>query len=373
MERARRDEQNVVGRNHPILGVDGCSFHNRQNVPLHALAAHIRPMPGLAPRNLVDLVQKYDPRVLHAFHRQPRHLVHVDQPRLLLLHQVLERLHHLHLPLLGALAKQARKHVLDVHVHIFRPLRGHKLKARLIAVAHIQLHHPFIQLALAELLPQLLPAPLISSPLVAGLRGSLLNLGLGSLVVVVNYGRFGGGQLHHLHRAYPGGSHHHRGRPRALRSRRNLRWWRRQQQVQQPVLGVQLRLVLHVLHLLLAHHVDGDLHQVAHNRLHVAPHISHLGKLRRLHLEERRAGQLGQPPRNLRLAHARRSNHDDVLGHDVFGQLGRELLPTHPVAQRNRHRALGRALPHHILIQLRHNLARSHLIERQRLIVRRSW
>ncbi len=370
MERARRDEQNVVGRNHPVLGVDGSPFHNRQNVPLHALAAHIRPMPGLAPRDLVDLVQKYDPRVLHPLHRQPRHLVHVDQPRLLLLHQVLEGLHHLHLPLLGALAKQARKHVLDIHVHIFRPLRGHELEARLIAVAHIDLHHPLIQLALAELLAQLLPRALVAR-LVLLLRSLVAaRLALdraGNCLRVLRQL-----QLHHLHRADPSRSHHHRGRPRALRRRRNrLRRHGRQQQIEQPVLGVQLGLVLHVLHLLLAHHVDGDLHQVAHNRLHVAPHISHLGKLRRLHLQERRAGQLGQPPRNLRLAHARRPNHDDVLGHDVFGQLRRQLLPSHPVPQRNRHRALGRALPHHIFVQLRHNLARSHLIQRQSLVVRR--
>ncbi len=58
MERARRNKQNVVGRSHPILRVDRRPFHNRQNVPLHALAGHVRPMPALAPGNLVDLVQE---------------------------------------------------------------------------------------------------------------------------------------------------------------------------------------------------------------------------------------------------------------------------------------------------------------------------
>ena len=53
-------------------------------------------------------------------------------------------------------------------------LVGDDLKARLVAVAHIDLHHALIQLALAELLPQLLPRPLIArlARLVLGSRRS---------------------------------------------------------------------------------------------------------------------------------------------------------------------------------------------------------
>ena len=132
-----------------------------------ALAAHIRPVRPLATRNLVDFVQEHNPRVLNPLYRQPRHLVHVDQSALFLLDQVLERLRHLHLALLGPLPEQPRQHVLQVHVHVVGRLRGQKFKTRLIAIANINLHHPLIQLAFAELLPQLLPALFVPASLVA--------------------------------------------------------------------------------------------------------------------------------------------------------------------------------------------------------------
>ncbi len=109
----------------------------------------------------------------------------------------------------------------------------------------------------------------------------------------------------------------------------------------------------------------GDFHQVADHRLHVAPHVAHLGKLRGLHLEKGRVGQLGQPSRNLRFAHARRPDHDDVLGHDVVGHFGRKLLATLAIAQRNGDGALGGLLSHNVLVEFGDNLARRQLIERE--------
>ena len=118
---------------------------------------------------------------------------------------------------------------------------------------------------------------------------------------------------------------------------------RRQQQIEQPLLGVELRLGAHFLDALVAHHVDRELDQIADHRLDVAADVADLGELRRFDLDERRVRELGEPPRDLGLADAGRADHQDVLRRDVFGQLRRQLLPPHAVAQRNRDRALGLA------------------------------
>ena len=109
---------------------------------------------------------------------------------------------------------------------------------------------------------------------------------------------------------------------RALDALARLRL-RRHQQVEQALFGVRLGAVRHFVQPLFAHHVDGDIHQVADHRLHVAAHVAHFGELAGLHLQERRIRQPRQAPRQFRLAHARGADHEDVLRHHLFGHLGR--------------------------------------------------
>ena len=68
VEGAGRDEQNVVGAHHAVLGVDGRALDDRQDVALHAFAAHVGPVPALAAGDLVDLVQEDDAGLFHALH-----------------------------------------------------------------------------------------------------------------------------------------------------------------------------------------------------------------------------------------------------------------------------------------------------------------
>ena len=133
---------------------------------------------------------------------------------------------------------------------------------------------------------------------------------------------------------------------------------RRQQQIEQPLLGVLRRLAAHFLEPLVADHVDAELDEVADHRLDVAADVADLGELRRLDLEERRLRQPRQPPRDLGLADAGRPDHQDVLRRDLFGHLRRQLLPPHAVAQRDRHGALGRGLADDVLVELGDDLAR---------------
>jgi len=277
-------------------------------------------MSTLASGDLVDLVQKHDAARLHSLHGRAVDRVHVDQAAFFFLHQVVECVADLHLALLGAAPEYVGQHVLEVHLHVLKVLVRDDAELRRIALTHVDFHHAVVQLAFAELLAQFFP-------------GALMTLRTRQLPLPV------------------------------LRRRRGRQ--RRQQDIEQALFGVHLRLVFHFFQALFAHHVDRYLHQVPDHRFHIAPNISHLGKFRGLHLQKRRIGQLRQAARNLRFAHARGPDHDDVLGHDVVGHVGGQLLPALTIAQRDRHCALGSALAHHVLVKLSHNLARRKLVERQ--------
>ena len=105
------------------------------------------------------------------------------------------------------------------------------------------------------------------------------------------------------------------------------------QGVEHALLGVLLGLRLHLLALGLAHQADADLDQVAHDGIDVAADVADLGELGRLHLEERRAGELGQAARDLGLAAAGRADHQDVLGQHLFLEVIGQLLAPPAVAQ----------------------------------------
>ena len=60
------DEEDVVGLDRPVLGVDGRPLDDRQEVALDALAGDVGPLAAavLAAGDLVDLVEEDDPRFL---------------------------------------------------------------------------------------------------------------------------------------------------------------------------------------------------------------------------------------------------------------------------------------------------------------------
>ena len=138
---------------------------------------------------------------------------------------------------------------------------------------------------------------------------------------------------------------------------------RRHQQIEHALFRVRLSPLGHLVETFFAHHVDPDVEQVADHRFDVAADVPHLGELACFHLHERRVRQLGQAARQFGLAHAGGADHEDVLRHHLFGHLRRQLLPSYPVAQRNRHRAFGIGLPYDVLIQFPHDLSRRKFVE----------
>ena len=272
-------------------------------------------MSGFAAGDLVDFIQKDDAARFHALKRGACHQLHVYQLLLFFLHQVIQRLGHPHFAPPGLGAEQVGQHIFQIDAHLFQAGVGGDLERRR-AVFDLQLHQALIQLAFPQALAEFFARAL---------------------------GAFAG-----------------------VRSRRH-------QQVQQPVFGIHFRPVGHLVEPFLAHHVDGDVHQVADHRLHVAPHVAHFRELAGFYFQERRVGQARQAPRQLRLAHARGADHENVLGHHFIGHLGRKFLPADAVTQRDRHRALGFRLTHHVFVQFADDLARGQLVQQRLLIHGLPW
>ena len=133
---------------------------------------------------------------------------------------------------------------------------------------------------------------------------------------------------------------------------------RAHQGIEHALLGVLLGLRLAPrLRSGLAHQADADLDQVAHDGIDIAADVADLGELGRLHLDEGRAGEPGQPARNLGLAAAGRADHQDVLGQHLFLEVIGQLLAPPAVAQGDGDRALGVLLADDVAVEFGDDLA----------------
>jgi hypothetical protein len=151
-----------------------------------------------------------------------------------------------------------------------------------------------------------------------------------------------------------------RRRRRRLEAHAGVAAWRRHQHVEQAVLGGVLGQRALGRDLALALLLDGDVDEVAHDRVDVLADVADLGELGRLDLDEGRVGQPGQPARDLGLADAGRADHQDVLGRDLGAQFLVDALAPPAVAQRDRDGALGVLLADDVAVELGDDLLRGH-------------
>ena len=112
---------------------------------------------------------------------------------------------------------------------------------------------------------------------------------------------------------------------------------------------------------MLAHQADGVLDQLADHALDVAAVVADLGVLGGLDLDERRAGERGQPAGDLGLADAGGADHEDVLGRDLLAHVVVELLPPPAVANGDGDGPLGVVLADDVAVELGNDLAGSQL------------
>lgn len=66
MERARRDEQDMIRVHKAVLGIHGAAFHDGEQVALDAFAGNVGGTLLRAAGELVDFVDKHDAHLLHA-------------------------------------------------------------------------------------------------------------------------------------------------------------------------------------------------------------------------------------------------------------------------------------------------------------------
>ena len=137
----------------------------------------------------------------------------------------------------------------------------------------------------------------------------------------------------------------------------------RQQQVEQPLFGALLGGGIDVILALRTHHVDRNVHQLAHHRFDVAADVADLGELRCLDLEKRRTREPRETARDLGFAHARRTDHDDVVRHDLVADLFGRLRAPPAVTHRDGNGFFGGFLTHDVAIQLGDDLPRRHLLQ----------
>jgi hypothetical protein len=140
---------------------------------------------------------------------------------------------------------------------------------------------------------------------------------------------------------------------------------RRQQHVEQALLGGIGRAVAHLARLGFARLLQRGLHEIADDRVDIAADVAHLGELRRLDLDERRFGQACETARDLGLAHAGRADHQDVLRGDLLPQRLGHLLAAPAIAQRDRDRTLRRVLTDDVLVEFADDLGGGHVRHRR--------
>src|SRR5207249_6900310 len=91
-------------------------------------AADLRPMPPFTARDLVDLVDEEDSRLLDSLHGFRSDLIGVHELVLLLADEELARLRYLEPPGPPPPSEEARHHVLEVHPHLLEALRSEDLE-----------------------------------------------------------------------------------------------------------------------------------------------------------------------------------------------------------------------------------------------------
>ncbi len=318
-------EQDVIGADHAIACVDRGAFDYGENVALHAFARNVRTMAAFAAGDLVDFVEEDDAGVFDAIDGHACDLLHVDQALLFFLNQVFESLVDLHLPLLGALAEDVGQHVLEIDVHFLDALIGDDFERREIALAGFDFNGAVVEFAFAQLLAQLF----------AGAAGGFGQGGAG----IDDHSAIGAG------------------------IGRTGRGWG-EKNIEQPFFGIQFGFIGDVFELLFAHHFDGDLDQVANHGFDIAANIADFRELRSFDLEERGIGELGETAGNFGFAHARGTDHNYVLGNDLFGHFGAKLLAAHAIAQGDGDGALGVFLPDDVFVEFCDDFARGQLVER---------
>src|ERR1035441_5100967 len=133
-----------------------------------------------------------------------------------------------------------------------------------------------------------------------------------------------------------------------------------QQGIEHALDGGTVRAVAHARELEFARHLDRHIGQFLDDGIDLAADVADLGEFGCLDLHERRLCQACQAARDLGLADAGRTDHEDVLGRDLLPQRFVHLHAPPAVTQCDGHRALGRGLTDDVLVEFLNDRLRGH-------------
>ena len=236
------DEKNVVRFHHAVFGRNGRTLNYGKQISLHPFTGDVRPLGRVAPADLVHLIQKDDPVLFHSRNGLGGHIVHVDELGRLLLRQDVQSFWERYLTDLFSPWKQVPHHVFQVYVHPLGSWGVEDLYERCGPFLHLDLDLSLVQTSIVQHLAQFFPGLHAG----CGLRNRL---------------------------------------PNGLRLGRTDRA-PRQEQIQYPLLCLQLGPLHNRHHLFFLQHLDRQFHKVTDNGFHITAHVSYLCEFGCLHLEE---------------------------------------------------------------------------------------
>jgi hypothetical protein len=308
VESTAGNKQDMIGPDHPVLGRYRGTFDERQQVALHPLTRNVHTVRVAARGDLVDFIEKDDAVLLDITDGIVFDILIIDQLRGFLLDQQPACLEDLQLARFLAAPTHVLKHALNLRGQLLHS-RGCEDFGLHQRSGDIHLDLLVVQFALAQFLAKFLPSRTVF---------------------------------------------------RRLRIVEEIAACRRQQGVENAVFGSVFGTYTNARHCLFTSTLDGNLDEVTDNRFDIAAHVTDLGKLGGLDLDERRVGQTCQPARDFGLANTSGSDHQDILRRDLLAQRLGDLRAPPAVAQRNRHGLLGLALTNDMFVQFVNNFLRSH-------------
>ncbi len=229
---------------HRAVGcIDGASLNNRQQIPLHSLAADVRSTAAssraTACDNLVDFVKKNDAVLLGPLDGKADHLVVINQLVGLLLKEDIARVAYFQSLGFPATGNHLLEHALHARIH-FHSRRSAKHSGDFRLSLHLQVNFAVLHLAAFDLL-----AKAVARALAAIAR----------FFILIPRGRLG------------------------------------KQRIEQSLLHGGFRTDPHRFRQFSPHEGDGNIHEVAHEAFNVPTEVADFGELARFHLHERSAHQ----------------------------------------------------------------------------------
>ena len=332
MEGTGCNKENMIRLYRSVLGHNGRSFYDRQDITLNALPGNIMAAMITGYCHLINFIQEYNTAIFSGLDRCLGYFLHVNQLHCFLLLEKLSSLLNSNLALTALLWHKIAKHILNIVSHSFKAGASKHAHHRLGIILYINFQYLLLNLTRAEALSGPFPASIILLRFFSCWSFRLI-------IFIVSTAKELTKRISHF----------------------LLRLWHHN--VQNTFLCCFGSLFLNTIQTVSTNHTDSSLGKIADYRFNIPANITDLGKLSSLNLDKRGLHQLSQTAGNFSLAHTSRTDHQYIFRNNVILHAVIIQLTAAPaVSKRNCHSLFCLLLPNYILIQLLNYLSRSLLI-----------